>query len=653
MYSDYQQYSFIALVLGVYLLAQLNLDRHDSRARTLMLGVSLCLALRYMIWRIEATVLPYSGPIAQELWIWTVLAVELAIILEVAVFFAIMSRHNSNATRADSIEAGAQAAGFWPSVDVFIPTYNEGIDVLEKTIVGACNIDYPRFQVHVLDDGRRDWLRDFCRRVGVNYITRSDNRHAKAGNLNNALQQASGDFIAIFDADFVPAREFIRRTIGFFRDPRVGIVQTPQHFYNKDPVQLNLGIDNDWPNEQRLFFDHMADSRDAWDAAFCCGSCSMTRRSALDAIGGFPTESITEDILTTLAMLRAGYVTRYLNEQLAMGLAAESIEGFFVQRERWARGGIQTLFLKDGPLRAPGLTLVQRLFFLPLSWIVQYPARIFLLIVPIIYLWLDLVPLVFTSLDDILFYQAPVLLSYFLVMRWLMPRHYLPILSTAQSYFAAFRLFPTILGSVIKPFGTPFRVTPKGALNARGVSFEPFTFGCIFLANTALFLGVLVNMVPEFQILETKAFFPVAAFWSFVNIVILFVASLMCFDIPRKRSEERFATTETATISNYGATQLIDISVGGCRARDPGIPAGVREVELRLAEVDALLRAKVVRSGPDWIGLRFEIDEPVRHALIRKLFSGRYSNSIVMTSERSLLRGLWSRIASDGVAAHA
>jgi cellulose synthase (UDP-forming) len=224
--------------------------------------------------------------------------------------------------------------------------------------------------------------------------------------MNHALAHAKGQFIAVFDADFVPSKNFIRRTLGFFSDPTIGIVQTPQHFYNKDPIQTNLGLMQIYPDEQRLFFDQMAASRDAWQAAFCCGSCSIMRRQAVDAVGGIPTQSITEDLLTTLVMLRKGYQTIYLNERLSMGLAAESIEGFFVQRERWCRGAIQSLFLKAGPL-GPGLSVVQRILFFPTSWLTQYAVRLMLIAIPLAYLLLGWLPFHFTDAADLVFYQLP------------------------------------------------------------------------------------------------------------------------------------------------------------------------------------------------------------------------------------------------------
>src|SRR6185437_11803269 len=152
-------------------------------------------------------------------------------------------------------------------------------------------------------------------------------------------------------ADFVPQRNFLMRMIGFFADPKIGIMQAPHAFYNYDPIQANLALQNSLPDEQRFFFDTIMPSRDAWDAAFCCGSNSVIRRAALHSIGdALPTHSITEDILLSMVLLREGYITRYLCERLAFGLAPETINAFFVQRQRWARGAMQIIYLASGPL---------------------------------------------------------------------------------------------------------------------------------------------------------------------------------------------------------------------------------------------------------------------------------------------------------------
>ncbi len=299
------------LVLAFFLLGPFNWSRHKSWARAVTCVFVAAIALRYLIWRFTETVLPYPTDGANFYWVWFVFIAEFLAFSEVVLFLILMSRYVDRSSEADDLErkffAGNERE--LPAVDVFIPTYNEPLDVLERTIVGALALDHPKdkLKVYVLDDGRRDWLKTFCEGRGAIHVTRSDNAHAKAGNMNNGLRASSGDFIAVFDADFVPYRSFLRRTLPFFLDETIGIVQTPQHFFNVDPIQSNLGLENLWPDEQRLFFDEIAPSRDGWDVSFCCGSCSIARRKAVDAIGGFPTESITEDLLTTLSMLNRGF----------------------------------------------------------------------------------------------------------------------------------------------------------------------------------------------------------------------------------------------------------------------------------------------------------------------------------------------------------
>jgi cellulose synthase (UDP-forming) len=230
-----------------------------------------------------------------------------------------------------------------PLVDVFICTYNEEAAILERTIVGALSMDYPNYRVWVLDDGRRPWLAELCRQLGSGYLTRPDNTHAKAGNINNGLCHVAGlperpDFISILDADFVPTPTLLQRALTLFREHDVGIVQTPQHFINPDPLQANLSTATVWPDEQRYFFDVVMASKDAWGASFCCGTSSVIRFPALQQIGGFPTDSVTEDYLVTLKMKAAGFRTVYLNERLSLGLAPEGLKEYVTQRSRWALG---------------------------------------------------------------------------------------------------------------------------------------------------------------------------------------------------------------------------------------------------------------------------------------------------------------------------
>ncbi|MCD8504629.1 MAG: glycosyltransferase [Burkholderiaceae bacterium] len=636
----------LLLVVAIYLLFWDATKSRNSNRAFLSL-ISVVFGVTYLGWRLlETVVLPPELGWANQAWTIGLWLVEVLAFIEVGIFLLIMSRTNERSAQADALSKRKRDPS--PAVDIFIPTYNEPIDVLEKTIIGAQNIDWPNKKVWVLDDGRRDWLRDYCSGRHVGYLTRPDNAHAKAGNLNHALANTSGEFVCIFDADFVPFPGFVQRTIGFFDDPSVGIVQTPQHFYNKDPIQTNLSISQDYPDEQRLFFDEMAASRDAWDAAFCCGSCSIQRRAALDVVGGVPTESITEDLLSTLVMLRQGYKTLYLNERLSMGLAAESIQGFFVQRERWCRGAIQSLFLPSGPL-GPGLNAIQRILFFPTSWLIQYTVRIMLILIPIVYLLTGMIPFYFTSIGDLVFFQAPVFLAFFLNMRWLVGGKYMPLVSVAASVFASFRMFPTVVASLIKPFGTPFKVTPKGSSSVSGRGAELFTFYQILVVIGLTVAGLLINVQLETAVIRFDEFYPIAVFWSAFNLMVLVLAALLCFEGPRFRREERFDVHETVELELNDTQiegELVDASVDGCKiqlvsawwseALPPTMIANIPEV--------GAVRLKPIRVNRGAIAATFEYDSGQRDLMIAKLFSGRYRNQVVDVSGfATILARLWRR----------
>lgn len=653
MLFDPLSFSTLIVLAGFHWGIVPHLDRQSNGARTLVAAITAAIGLRYLAWRLTDTILPFDGEWWEMAWVWFIGIFEWLAFIEVATFLLIMSRANRESDIADRVQAELERSEHYPSVDVFIPTYNEPLEVLEKSIIGAKYIDYPNFQVHVLDDGRREWLREFCADKGVNYLTRADNSHAKAGNLNNGLGNTSGELVAIFDADFVASRHFLRRSVGFFADPTLGILQTPQHFFNKDPVQMNLLVANDWPDEQRLFFDDMAASRDAWGVSFCCGSCSLLRRAALEAIGGVPTASITEDLLTTLAMLRKGFRTRYLNEKLSQGLAPESLEGFFVQRARWCQGAIQTLFLPDGPLGKAGLTPLQRFLFLPTSWLIQYPARLMTLMVPMVYLLTGLVPLHFTSIEDLISFQLPMLIGYFWAMRWFVGQKYAPVLSSAIGTFATFRLLPTLVASLIKPFGKPFRVTPKGNLNSRVVDYVTLTAISVAVALTAI--GLVINSIPAFQILDDQDFFPIAAAWGVLNIVTLSISALICFDVPRKRKEERFYLNEAANLTVDGKVfpgRLVDMSLTGAKLR-------LDAARLRKGETATLdfapageIQAEIVATSGGTAALAFAaMSEPVRERLIATLFGGAYSTQPPQDPSRGrLVRNLMRRAFGEEAA---
>ncbi len=612
------------------------LDQSRLRTRLLIAGGVGMMALVYGWWRLSITI-PWSAPWPALGFALLVLAVELLGHFDSAILYAALVRRTDRSAEANAHESRLRdrSSNNLPAVDVVIATYNEPLAVLEKTIIGALALDWPDARVWVADDGRRVWLKDWCLAKGAGYIIRPDNAHAKAGNINHALEKTDAPFMAVLDADFVPQQNWLMRCMGFFEAPDVGIVQVPHSFYNHDPLQQNLAMRDAIPDDQRFFFEAIMPGRDGWDTAFCCGSNGIIRREAMHAVGGkLPGGSITEDMLLTLVMLRKGYITRYLNEPLAYGLAPESMTAFFVQRARWAQGGIQLLFLKEGPL-GPGLRLRQRLFFMPTAWASQALMLLLALVSPLVFLFLDVPPLVGVTAESALFFLVPMVLAQVGGIVLLGQGRYFPIATLVLGTFQSFKLLPVILKTLWQPHGHAFKVTPKGSDAIAGGMERG-----IFIACTALMLatmaGLVINALPDWRIVAQGALVPMVAFWGALNVIVLFLAAMLCIGRPSPRAEERFAIDEpvavwrreNATTGQSGGlvywARGLDLSLSGIGVAAEGdadslVPG--EQVRVRLANVGTL-EGKVARRARGLVGIVFTASERApRDRLIVRLFT--------------------------------
>ena len=639
---------------GIYVFAP-TLPMTRRWARGLVFAAVWLIIARYVSWRLFTTVLPAHGAWQEVGWVWFCFAIEILALFDALILYLTFLRSSDRRAEADSHEARLRALSpdQFPSVDVYIPTYNESFDVLEKTITGALCLDYPNVRLWVLDDGRRPWLKGFCEAQGIGYLTRPDNVHAKAGNINHALTKTNGDFVAVFDADFVPQRNFLMRTIGFFDDPRIGIVQVPHVFYNHDPMQANLALRKSMPDDQRFFFEGIMPSRDAWDAAFCCGSNSVTRRTALRCIGdALPTTSITEDVLLSLALLRNGYITRYLCERLAYGLAPETLRAFFVQRQRWARGAMQILFQAVGPL-GRNLTLMQRLLFLPTHWLSQSLMLLMTVVAPIVFMWTNTRPLVNVTAEGIIYYLLPMVLAVVGGILAYAPRQYFPIAAQVLGVFQSFKILPTVLATIVKPYGHVFKVTPKGAA-AQDSSYERSVFWIAAILMMLTTGGLLVNATPEWRIVSQAGLVPIVAMWSGLNVVILLLVCMMALQAPIRRAEERFDVDEPVGIfATDGALYTgrakdmslsgVGIKVDSTRAFRTSVGEQVRVFVPEVGFVEGL----AVRKSGDFLGVQFNLRPSIeRDLLIRKLFTAAVANASVdisvVAATGMLLKSIWS-----------
>ena len=517
------------------LLATARPDRPALRA-AVFAAVAL-LGWRYMAWRFAET-LPDPG--------WTVdfavsaafAALEAGTLLSGSIAFLVLSRTLDRSPEAD------RHAGWWgqapaPRVDILIATYNEEAAILERTIIGAMAVSHPNRRVWVLDDGRREWLGVMCGRLGARHLTRADNSHAKAGNINAAFAvlralEEPPDFVAVLDADFVPHTDFVSRAIALFHDPAVGLVQTPQHFFNPDPIQHNLGIGSAYPDEQRFFFDHIQKSRDAWSISFCCGTSSMMRWRALEAIGGFPTDSVTEDFLVTLRLREEGWKTVYLAEALTEGLAPEGLGEYITQRGRWCLGLMQIVRGPMGPLARNRLRPIDRLGLVDafLYWATTYPFRLACLAVPLLY-WFFGVTAVNAPPDGVLAYFLPFYAASLGALNWVSGGLVLPVLNDVSQILGAFEITKAVAIGLAKPKGHKFKVTAKGGSRDRVVVqwtlIRPLA--AVFLLTVAglLFSGA-TDIVFDRDAGDGKW---IILFWTLYNLAVLAVSISVCVELPR------------------------------------------------------------------------------------------------------------------------
>jgi cellulose synthase (UDP-forming) len=332
-------------------------ERRGRRALIRVAAVlALLLAVGYLGWRITSTL---GGATA---WLAACfLALEIHAVLSVAV----------HAFDLWDLDAAPVPGGSTPQpmrVAVLIPTYNEAREVLLPTIAGAVALR-PAHETWVLDDGDRPWVAELADRLGARYRTRREHDHAKAGNINAVLPDLDADLVAIFDADHVAHAGFLTRTMPYFADPRVALVQTPQDFYNITSFEHVQRRSGRRFGEQELFYRALAAGRNRWSSAFWCGTNAVVRLAALREVGGVATDTITEDIHTTIRLHRRGWRTIYHNEVLAQGLAAGTARQYLGQRLRWGTGAMQVL-RTENPAVVSGLTPAQRLSYLStlLGW---------------------------------------------------------------------------------------------------------------------------------------------------------------------------------------------------------------------------------------------------------------------------------------------
>ena len=605
-FSHFEQFLFLLALWGIALwLKQIP----GKTASLLLITLSVMVSTRYIWWRTTQT-LNWDDMIDLMLG-FVLLSAELYawLILMLGYFQTSWPLKRTPAPMPESRDS-------WPKVDIYIPTYNEPIGVVRPTVFAALGLDWPedKLDIYILDDGKRDEFKAFAKEVGVGYITRPDNRHAKAGNLNHALTKTDGEFIAIFDCDHIPTRSFLQIAMGWFiRDKKLALVQTPHHFFSPDPFERNLKKFRDVPNEGELFYGLIQDGNDLWNASFFCGSCAVLRRGPLEEIGGIAVETVTEDAHTALKLHAKGYNSAYLNLPQAAGLATESLSAHIGQRIRWARGMAQ-IFRLDNPLFKKGLSFGQRLCYsnAMLHFLYGIP-RIIFLTAPLAFL-VGHAYTIFAPAISIALYVMPHIIHSNITNSRMQGEHRNSFWAEMyETVLAWYILRPTTM-ALIDPSKGKFNVTEKGGLIAKDyfdwhIAIPYLVLAVLNLLGAGfgiyrLFTGpdheigtVIINMV-----------------WVVYNLLILGGAIAVASEVQQVRLDHRVSfKLPAAVVQDNGrmlSCRMTDYSEGGMglEMHEKGILKQGEKlmVILRRGSLEYAFPARVTHARGVMAGLQFE-----------------------------------------------
>jgi cellulose synthase (UDP-forming) len=561
--------------------------------------------MAYLFWRAAATL---------DLSVWWI-AVPL-LLLEVHALICLVL-YAAPLWDLDAIRPPAPVDEYPEALAVLIPTYNESLEVLLPTVAAAVSAELPH-QTWVLDDGDRPEVARLAAALGARYLARPEHDHAKAGNVNHALQYIDADIVVLLDADHVASRDLLRNTLGYFDDPLVALVQTPQDFYNDDSFEHHRSRGGRVArrySEQEMFYRGLQPGRNRFNAAFMCGTGAVVRVQALREVGGLAVETVTEDIHTTIRMHRAGWKTRYHNEVLARGLAAANAAQYMEQRVRWGTGAMQVL-RRENPAFVSGLTFMQRVGYLGtlLGWFDSWRSLGYVL-APIVVLLSGAVP-VRADLPTFLAAFGGAFLLQRLALR-LLSRGLAP-----QGIVTVFELvrMPATLRATTRVLSSRergFTVTDKGrTAHIRGrMPVPPLLTGLLVasVVAAAWFGATLLGMTPVTYEVPWAAYGALG--WLVVNAALLALAIRRIRDVrygAERRAAVRFDVTGTAALDGL-AGRLLDASpTGALLTLGAAAPATGDRVVLDVEAGNQQLHlAAVVRSaragdtGQTLIGLEF------------------------------------------------
>lgn len=584
-------------------------------ADRLIFTLNILFSVSYIFWRIFFTI-PFGYGFLSSAAGIALLAVEVLGLFEAIIHYR--SMYHSNGFELPNV-SGRE----YPDVDVFVVTYNEAPELVYKTINGCCHMEYPqkeKVHIYLCDDGGRGEMRELARDFGINYLSRIDRAGAKAGNLNNALRNSSSPYIVTFDADMIPRSSFLMKTIPYFMDAErknasrnecerieLGFVQSPQSFYNPDVFQFNLYSEERIPNEQDYFYRDIQIARTRSNSVIYGGSNTVLSRAALEAVGGFYTDSITEDFATGILIQKAGFVCLAMDEPLASGLSVSDMTSLIRQRVRWARGVIQS-GRKLHILTSTRLSVRQKLNYWASVWYWYAPIkRLVYIMSPILYAAFDIM-VIRCTLQEVLIFWLPMFLSSNMVLRALSRN----IRNTRWTGVYETALFPFLLlpvlletaGISMKKFQVSDKTTTTGKKRRDAVYMLPFAL----LLSLSVF-GAAKCIIKMFEFNSIQPI--VVLFWLIGNMYYLVMALFFVDGREVRRNEHRISANSKVDLDienrHYcgNAINLSDSGLAVCLQKPVFIhPDSDVSLKIKEKQFEAEIKASVVyvfRQDDKWI----------------------------------------------------
>lgn len=540
--------SLLLLLWPLWLIRKPEAKSSIWARRSLILLISL-LTARYLLWRCTSS-LNVDTPVSTTLSLILLTAEGWLLISGLIPLWLAWRRYPDRRSEAGELQRRWIASGWSPAVDILVPTCGEPLDVLKRSLQGCREQSYTKNTVWVLDDKGRDDVRRLARDLGCRYRHRPERANAKAGNLNDGLRISDGELVAVFDADFIPQRDFLKSTIGFLMNPDVGMVQTPQHYLNADPVMRNLGMEQWMLPDEESFYRWIEPVRDGWGAVVCAGTSFVVRRRALDQLGGFVEQALSEDFVTGIALRELGWRLVYLQQKLSAGLAAERMVDFVRQRQRWASGTLQSLRLPQGPLRARGLSLGQRLAYMEgaIHWINNLP-RLLLMLMPLSIGLFGVLPIRLNA-DAVLNLLLPLWGSVLLSIGWLNRRSRAALLSELTGWVLTVPLTITLFRRQ-----RGFRTTPKHQPRPRNGWDWSLSLPLMLLSglNAMNLAALLIRGSGDLMLTDTEK--GLGLVWACLNLLGTTVALRACWDPSSDNPAPWFSVNQPAEQIDAGGHQ--------------------------------------------------------------------------------------------------